>query len=233
VKKRISILLLLIPLLSLGQLQNFGRHASLNELSFVADKLNKAYDEADGSRYINTEFVLAKINNINELKLVRFNVVENTIEVKQNDDRIMTLSNAYSYVVRLADGTEKVYETLPYTAEKNKTKTTFFEVVYTNEFYGLYRKENIKFIPKKTVRSGFETPENAQFIKRKPDFYMADFRTRSEELVQLPRKRKLLNKVFKEHYKVIDQFVKKEGLDLGKENDLIKMLNFYMNQSDF
>ncbi len=217
----------LLPILTFGQLQNFGRHSSLNELSFASDRLEKSYANASGTRYLNKEFIPAKINALKDIKMVRFNAVENTIEVKQKDERIMTLSDDYSYIVELKDGSNRIYETLPYINEFGHTANTFFEQQYADSNCILYLKETIKFVPESAAGNSFVDATPARFIKGKSDFYVTNLEGTSSKLALIPKKKKKMKKLFKDRTDEVSKFMKKENLSLDNKGDLVKILNFY------
>jgi hypothetical protein len=93
------------------------RNDSFNELVFFVGTNNPEFEKAEGSRYLNADFVPARVNQIRETQLVRFNVVENAIEVKKGSEQIMTLSTSYKYTITLLDGSDKTYETLSFRDE--------------------------------------------------------------------------------------------------------------------
>ncbi len=85
-KKKIALLLSLLSLSLSGQIHQ-DRNGDIDELVFYISTVNTEYDKAEGSRYLNATFVPARINGLTETQFIRFNVVENTIELKKNDGK--------------------------------------------------------------------------------------------------------------------------------------------------
>ncbi len=207
---------------------NNGR---LDELVFYVGTNTTEYDtEAEGSRYLNEEFTPARINNIEGTQFVRFNAVEGTIELKDND-KILTLSQSYVYVIKLLDGSDKTYETHSFTDEDGAITNSFFEKLYTSEKFALFLKERIIYIPAKKAKSSYEQDVPGKFKKGNTIFYVTDLSHQSDLLFEVPKKRKKLSSLFKKHIKPIEKFIKKEGLKTDGEEDIIKIINFYFEQN--
>lgn len=210
--------------------QNAGTE-SLYELTFYVKSNNTLYDdEAKGSRYLNEKFVPAKINAVKETQLVRFNVVENTIEIKGENDAILTLSKSYAYSIALLDGSNTTYETHSYITQDGKKEVSFFEKIYTTELYALYLKERIIYNPGKKAKSSYEQDTPGKFLKGNTIFYVADLTSKKEGLLTIPKKKKNLSSIFFDQTKSVEKFIKKEKLKLDKKEDLIEIMNFYFNE---
>ncbi|MGB5819464.1 MAG: hypothetical protein WBG90_08245 [Saonia sp.] len=225
-KKLIFLSLYSLSLSISAQIQQIN-NGSFNELIFFVGISNPEYDNAEGSRYLDKEFVLAKINDIKKAQLIRFNVVENSIEVMKEGGKIMYLSQSHPYTIKLLGGSNKVYETKPYIDDNGAKNTSFFEKVHVDERYTLYRKERIKYVPKKIAKSSYDQDVPAKFVNVNDHFYMTDFKSKSSELIEIPRKKKSFLNFFKDSSNKLDKFVKKEKLKFENTDDLIKILDFY------
>lgn len=200
---------------------------SFNELAFFVSSKNPIYDNTEGSRYLNDEFVPVEIVNIKGTKLVRFNTVENTIEVRKENGDIMLLSLVERYSIKLLDGSKRQYVTRSYVNEKQKEVTTFFEILYGVEKFKLYVKERVLFRKGKPEKSSYEKAVPAKFVKGKDIFYVATPDVEQDGLQKIPTKKKLFYKFFGNQEKSVKQFVKNEKLSIDNEDDLVKILDFY------
>nr|WP_298997582.1 hypothetical protein [uncultured Allomuricauda sp.] len=201
---------------------------SFNELVFFVGTNNPLYNGAQGSRYLNEEFVPAKINDFEKVYPVRFNVVENVIEVKQNDGAIISLDKDTDYVVRLMDGSYKLYEDNFYLTEEGKEEKTFFQKVHKADGYELFLKERIKFIEKKPSKSSYEPEVPAKFLKLNDKYYVKDLREESKGvLIEVPQKKKTFLKVFNTESNKVGNLLKKSKSKFDKKEDLIKVLDVY------
>lgn len=210
-----------------AQLQQVN-NGSLDELVFYVGTNSIKYDEqALGSRYLDAEFVPARINEIEETQFVRFNAAENTIELKDTDDKVLTLSKSYNYSIKLLNGSEKTYETHSFIDEDGSNVISFFEKLYTSEKFALFLKERIIYIPAKKATSSYEQDVPGKFKKGNTIFYVTDLNRKSQVLFEFPKKKKELSILFEERTKSIQKFIKKEGLKMSKKEDIIAVLNFY------
>ena len=200
---------------------------SFNELAFFVGINNTLYDDAKGSRYLNDEFLPAKINNLDKVYPVRFNVVENTIEVKNDDGTVMSLDKSMNYIVRLMDGSYKLYEDNNYITENGKKEKSFFEKIHKADNYVLFLKERIKFIPKKPSKSSYEPEVPAKFQKQEDKYYVKNLNDESGDLIEIPTKKKAFLKKFKEGDSGFDSFVKKAKSKFNSKEDLIAVLDAY------
>ncbi|MEK6154744.1 hypothetical protein WIW50_15860 [Flavobacteriaceae bacterium 3-367] len=228
-KRTILLALCLAGLSAQGQIQR-PNNETFNELAFFVGTNNPIYDEAEGSRYLLEEFVSARINGMEKVQLLRFNVVENSIEIKRENGEVMGLDRSTPYRIALLDGSGRWFETRPYRDERGKLQTTFFERLHRGEGYTLYFKENIKFVPKKPAKSSYEQDVPAKFKREGARFYLQGLGPEGE-VVELPRKRKNLVPLFGERAGEMEKHIKKQKLDPYKREDLVKLLDFYFKAS--
>ena len=197
------------------------------ELYFNTTVKAPTYDEVIGSPYLYEDFVPARVNELEMTYFIRFNVFDNNIEYKNEAGEIYSMVKPNDYNIKLLDGSNKVYETHDYNDDKKEVGNTFFERIYTNGEYGLYHREIIEYTPVKMAKNSFETNKPAKFIKTKGAFYFVDYDAEAQVLIKLPSREKHFLKLFNEHATKIKEILKKEGLHIDKENDLIRILDFY------
>jgi hypothetical protein len=189
---------------------------------------NIDYSLVDGSPYLNPNFAPAKINEIKETQFVRFNVVENTIEIQLPGNKIIAIDFTKNpYTIVLNDGSDKHYETHCFVDTKGNLEYTFLELVHRNEKYSLFLKERIKFIEKKEGVARYVDAVNAKFLKIDAVFYVTDLVNRSDTLQPLSRKKKNFSEPFMKQSKEIEKFRKQEDLDMTTARDWIAVLDYY------
>lgn len=225
--KKIPItIIFLICSIGVAQVQNQQLNR-LSDLEFYVRTNNPTYSTAEGSRYLNDEFLPARINGIQKTQLLRFNVPDNVVEVMNSKNEIMALSFKKGYNIKIMDDLFKVYETHQYLDKDGKKQTTFFEKLYEEGNFKLYLKENIKFTPAKKAKSGYEPAKPATFIKVNDTFYTLGFNTESELLTALPLKRKKLIPLFGEHAQTMEKMIKSEKLNIKDKEDLTALFVAY------
>lgn len=200
------------------------------ELYFTRAVKAPTYNEVIGTPYLNEDFVSARVNEIPITHFIRFNVFDNSIEYKGQDDLIYAMSKSYEYVIELLNGSNKVYETHFYMDDKKGINNTFFEKIHDDENFGLYLKETIEYTPVKMAKTSFERNRPAKFTKFKGSYYFQNLNTESKELLKLSKREKLFLKQFDTHANALKKFIKKEGLNISEENHLIRILEFYFAQ---
>ena len=69
------------------------------ELYFNRAVMAPTYNEVIGSPYLYEDFLPAKVNNIPNTHFIRFNVFDNNIEYKGQDNIIYAMAKSYDYVI--------------------------------------------------------------------------------------------------------------------------------------
>ena len=200
------------------------------ELYFTRAVKAPTYNEVIGSPYLYDKFVPAKVNEIEITHFIRFNVFDNSIEYKGDNDKVYSMTKSYDYIIKLMDGSNKIYETHDFEKAKKEIGNTFFERIYVDEKFALYLKEMIEYTPEKLARNSFETNKPAKFIKTKGDYYFQNLYSDTPVLLKLPKREKQFLKMFNDQATLVKDFIKKEGLHIEKGKDLIRVLRFYFAQ---
>ena len=225
-KKIAFCLIALCTLSGYSQLQPPNNNSTLQDLVFFIDVNNKKYANAEGSKYIFEEFKLAKIEGLAGSHLVRFDPVDNIIQLKKEKNRILSLSKKYQYKIDLLDGSGS-YETQQYIDSDGKIENTFFEKIYTSAEFSLFKKHRIKFQPSKPAKSSYEPETPAKFIKLDDSYYLMNQVDNPKHLVQIPKKKKALLNFFGKKSSEVSKFVKTQKLKTDSEEDLIRIIGYY------
>lgn len=229
VNKRIALIIMGFSFYGLSNAQIAqNNNATLNDLAFFINVNNTKYEGVEGSRYLFEEFIPAKINEIQRSYPIRFDIVENNIEFKNNEGEIKGLSTEKDYKIVLLDGTNRVFITKAYLTNEAKLGKTFFERVYASEHFDLFKKERIKFQEAKPAKSSYEPEKPARFIRLPDAFYVSFKHDVAEEAHEIPRKKKKLKEFFGKAYTSIEKFAKKNNLDFEDPSDLVKIINHYI-----
>jgi hypothetical protein len=225
-KKIILYLVVLYTLSGYSQLQPLNSNNNLQDLAFFIDINNIKYANAEGSKYIFDEYKLARIEGLAGSHLIRFDPVDNIIQLKKEDNKILSLSKKYQYKIELLDGSGN-YETQQFINTEGKIENTFFEKSHTTDKFSLYKKQRIKFQPSKPAKSSYEPETTAKFVNLEDAYFLMNLVDNPGHLVEIPRKKKALLKFFGANSNEISKFIKTQKLKIDSEEDLIKILNFY------
>ncbi len=207
------------------------RDQPLDQVAYNVNSKNPKYESVEGSPYLNAAFLPAKINGSKQTKLVRFNAVDNAIEVMIDSTKVLTLKMSDSYTIKLLDGSNKEYQNLGYKNDEGKFDRSFFELVHSRNNYGLYLKERIKYIESVKNKNPYQEDSSAKFLKVRDVFYINNFLSLSPELIEIPKKKKQFINLFKDRSIEIQKFIKKEKLDNEDMNDLVKIFDYYFGKA--
>ncbi len=201
---------------------------TLQELAFLVDVNASKYANAIGSKYLFDEFKLAKIEGFQGSHLIRFDAVDNIIELKKEADEIRQLSKKKQYKIEFLDGSG-TYETKSFTNSSGKIEYSFFEKRYECSKFLVYKKERIKFEPAKPAKSSYEQEVPAEFVNQANAYYLLKLSENNPHLVEIPRKKKALLAFFGNKSKEMAAFLKKQKLKPNSEEDIIKIIHRYLD----
>ncbi len=206
------------------------RDQPLDQVAYLVNSKNPKYASVEGSPYLNVAFSPAKINGSKQTKLVRFNAVDNAIEVKIDSTKILTLKKSESYTIKLLDPSSKEYQTHTFKNDEGRNDNSFFELVHSRNNYRLYLKERIKYIEPVKNKNPYQEDSSAKFLKVRDVFYINNFLSLSPELIEIPKKKKQFINLFKDRSSGIQKFIKKEKLDNEDLNDIVKIFDYYFGE---
>lgn len=223
--------LTILPTISWAQQEVIRIRGSILEIGILIDDgldISK-YTNIDGSPYINPEFIPAKINDIEKTQFIRFNVVDNSVEVQTKVDKIGILNLKNDCKIELLDGSNKRYRTAWYDNEGKRTRS-FFEVIIDGEGYSLYRQERKKYLEEQEAEA-FKDKLPRRFVDQAPLFFVTDFNTDSSDLLELSKKKKKFIAIFGKKGKTLEKYIKQERLDYKEKDDLVRIMNFVFSEN--
>lgn len=145
--------------------------------------------------------------------MLRYNIFADEIEIKD------PTSDSYSSLIKSPEFFAKINNDLyMYVLGENGG---YFKVLTEGKNYDLYKKSTVIYrdvVPPKDPYSR-ETP--AQFT-RNDIYYIV---SKGGSFYELPNNRKKFVSIFKSNQKEIDQYIKKNKIDLKDEKDMIKVMN--------
>lgn len=218
---------LLISVAACGQQELRNR---FGDVYYGANLYKTNYNAFEGSPYLNEEFTPAKINDVSETKLVRFDAFEDRVEIRVSENKVVILQVSEPYVISLLDGSDRVFETKKYLDDKGNTTTAFFELIANQKHYKLYLKEKIKF-SKAEKAQGYGKAKPARFKKQNGIYYITDFIAPSGQLIRIPSKVKSFVAFFPNSSKPVRKFIKDNKLKIDKGDDLVKIFDFYFENN--
>ncbi|MET6991412.1 hypothetical protein [Sediminicola arcticus] len=218
---------LLLHLTTYGQIELRG---DLGDVYYSKDLYKTKYNSPAGSPYLNENFTPAKINDISETKLVRFDAFEDRVEIMVDENKVVILPDKTPFTISLLDGSDKLFETKSYLDEKGNLKTSFFELLSIQENYRLYLKEKIEF-SKAVKAQGYQDAEPAIFKKQHGTYFITDFKGQSDQLLSIPSNFSKFLKFLPNHSKSMKMFIKTNKLKIDQDVDLLTIFDFYLSKT--
>jgi hypothetical protein len=191
------------------------------------EDVNKLTNEkTKGSPYSIDTYIPAKVNEIKKTHFVRLNTVNNTLEVKISQKKIIVLDPKNDFNIQFLDGSNRKFTSVEYPDENSKRVKAILEVISENENYTLYKRERKIFVE---IRKGgtYTEKKPAEYVNLPAIYYASNITNQSTEVVEIPRKKKNFFALFENNSKKVSQFVKQEKLSISENKDLIKIMDFY------
>ena len=181
-------------------------------------------DELDsktvGSRYINENFLPAKLNNSEDTFFLRYDAFNEVFEVKKGE-------NKYSLNKKISDLTISFQNGQVYKPYNYEGSLKYFSLLNDeNSKIKLLKKESIIFIEEKESKTGYDEYRPPQFKRKKDSFFYIN--ESLNEPIEIPNNKKKFAELFHDNQKDILDYIKKEKIKLNDENDLKKLFS-HMN----
>lgn len=200
------------------ELRNMGDQVELDNMQ-----------AADGSRYVNVKgtpyltdfFVPATIYPDDDLFFVKYNLVDDEMEVKLSATKTIILDNSFKKYTIVFKESKETFVTLN---EAGKKDPSYFIEIKKTDNISLYKKKTKNFIQATKATDNYSKDKPARFSKLEEVFYVQ--LTSDGSVTELPKKRKAFLKLFQNNKSEIEGFIKKNKLKLDKEEDLISLFTF-------
>lgn len=181
-----------------------------------------------GSPYVNSNFELGNIYLNSKLIIenvpLRYNAFADEMEFKESLNDLDEDSKALikSPEVDLEIG-NTLYVFVPY--QGGVEEGGYFEVLIRGKKYDLFKKYNKKFSEGRKAQTSMSKDIPAKFTDNPVFFIVSD----EGIFYELPTKRRAFSKIFLNKENEIDNYIKNNRLNVQKEQDLIKIINYFNN----
>lgn len=220
-KKKLLVLTLIILVLGI-EINAQNINVDIATERNLMSKNTSAKIEADGSPYINEDFKIIKIKQYEGQTFIgRYNAYNDEMEVKLGDEKIVALDNSSDYTVTFTNSAKK-YKTFSYTSENGNFKQGFLVVVRDKDSVSLLKREQIKFYDKEKAASSYQKDKPATFRREDDTYYLK----MGGKIIFLPQKKKSFLAALPEHSDKLKSFIKKNKINLKKEEDLIQITEY-------
>ncbi|SDQ31849.1 hypothetical protein SAMN05421664_1118 [Chryseobacterium soldanellicola] len=198
---------------------NEGAHQVFYNVNSKGAGRALTYDEITGSPYVTKDFKVAKVADDYEKVPVRYNSYKDEIEF-QKDGTTMVLPNEPKFS-RIEILSPK--QTLVWADTGDDMKGYFFELAGGKN--ALYKKVKTRFNDLVPAANSYSQEKPASFSNAEPVYYIKT----EKGFIKKPKSVKDITEQFPDKKEAIETFVKSNKIKFGKEEDLIKLVNF-LNQ---
>lgn len=217
--KSILIALLFTSTIAFSQITQVNSLEDVFTLKSDVDaKYNRQNDPSiKGSPFIHTTYQNIKIKGV--AMKGKYNANLDYFEVDNGGEILFfgpTVEHRYDVVFTDDNTTYKAFE-------YEDLKFAFFKILAKKDKAYLLSKQFIKYFPLVKPKSNFEIAKPAKF-ERKKDVYYIKY-SDLDIVVELPTRKSKFLKIF--NSTAVKNFIKQEKLNIKKEQDLIKIFNFY------
>ena len=173
-----------------------------------------------GSPYIDKAFQSGRIVGQETVYAFRYDAFKDEMEVELQGRAYYMPIPLYLKIEFLNSG--KIYEVLK-NAPGAETEKGFYLPFVVGDEISLYRKELVKFYEEVPAKLGFTKYEPPKLKRTKDTFFIVKDRT----AYTVPKKKKELLQFFPGREKEVESFLKKQKINLKKEDDLVKLFNHF------
>ncbi|RMA65665.1 hypothetical protein [Ulvibacter antarcticus] len=193
--------------------------------SDVAFGLTQAqFESTAGSPYSNVDFLQGNIYKDKKLAqtgvLMRYNMFSDEIEIKNS-----STDKTYGALIQDASVFVKIFNDIYVFApfQGSNANGHYFKVVTEGTNFDLYKKEEVTYQPPYAPKTTYEREKPAEWVKNETYFLVS----KSGDYYELPNSKSKILKVMKNKEKDVKDYIKKNKLDLDKEKDLEKLVDYY------
>jgi len=219
---------IILPIILLFFLVSYSQELKnkFGEVYYTRDNYKSIYKAVEGSPYLDEAFKPARINDIKETQLVRFDAVKDQVELMAGGNSVMILDDMAPYLIKMLDGSDDSYSNRSYIDDQGGVKTSFFKIIHKEDNFDLYLKESKKYYEEVRPQA-YQEGKPAQFRLEPGIFYVNDFPGDREVLIEVPGRLNKFLGLFPEASKEMKEFIKKQKLDLDHGQDLVKIFEHY------
>lgn len=174
--------------------------------------------DVQGSKYINENYILAKIDDSVKDFPLRYNAFDNEFEYRENISNTIKLDKIYNKIVFV---TGQTFILTPYKDLSGNIKQEYIELIQASG-NTLYKSNRIKFIEAKEPVNGYDTAKPAKYVISEPS-YIIKYK---DQYFEISKKVKDLETMFPEKATDLKSFIKTNKIKLDKEESLIKLAQY-------
>lgn len=201
----------------------YARTIDINEKSLAFGLTEAQFESIKDDAYVHPKFVKGNIYQGDELIKtgvpMRLNAFADEIEIKKSpaSEEFSGLVKDPSILVKMDD---EVYVLIPY--KGSNEKGGYFNVLYEGKKYDLYKKTTANFREGEKAKTTYSRDIQPAFIKS-TSYFLVD----NGQFLEIPSSPKKILKMMDYKKSEMKDYIKKNRLDLKKEDDLVKAISHF------
>lgn len=176
----------------------------------------------DGSPYLVEKLMPATIEGFEGTQLLRYNEVKDEMEYQSPEGEMYIVAKRDVDRITFKNAPLRTFVRTTYYNNEKSEKNGYLLVVKELEKSAIYKKELIKYVPKKTADNSYSQSVNAHYRRGNDEFYIKN----GENIYFVPRKSKDFIALFPGMEAKIGEYIKKNKIDLKDQSDLIELTTF-------
>ncbi len=189
--------------------------------TFLTYEITPSVEDVDGSPYINSVFLPAKVIGVTEISgLMRYNAEKDEMEFTK-EGRNYHLYKSDSLEIRMVNTTYRYLQYETSKSMKNGYLVVLLERGKENK-HSLYKKQAITLVPKAQPKSSYDQPKKAHYRIEEDKFFISV----SDRIVPMPKKKKELLALTPNNTAEIESYLKTNKVNFEDEKNLIDLVKF-------
>ncbi|NDI97817.1 hypothetical protein GWA97_01835 [Flavobacterium sp. LaA7.5] len=178
-------------------------------------------EPAGGTQYFIESFNAAKIDDSNEITLVRYNAYSDEMELKIHDE-IVVLEPKENMMIRLVNK-QANYTFTRYTNKDGVASQNYLIVISDNPNLKIFKREHIYLEPEQHPQGGYQKYKAPMYKKLNPEYYI---QMNDGRIVPMSDRKKDIIDLIAGKEKEIKNFIKENRIKVSDDKDLQLLGNF-------
>ncbi|AXG73378.1 hypothetical protein DVK85_03675 [Flavobacterium arcticum] len=180
-------------------------------------------EPAGGTQYYIDSFNAAKIDDSNEITLVKYNAYSDEMELKIHDE-VVVLEPKDGMMIRLVNN-QANYTFTQYTNKDGIASQNYLVVISDASNLKIFKRERIYLQPEQHPQGGYQKYKAPLYKKQNPEYYI---QMNNGDIVYMSDRKKDVIKLIPGKEKEVKKFMKENRIKISDDKDL-QLLGNYMN----
>lgn len=219
--------LLLVAITLCYSLFGYSQNDKVNTLDNMGITMaGRNYDiksGTQGSPYLNATFLHAKVGETVQNALMRYNAYRDQFEFIDSKRDTLALNKTEAFSNITFTGLNLNYQLVTYTEKSGLMNTGYLIRVHEKNGNVLYKRQKVNFYQAVIAKSSYDSNTPARYSPAKDTYFL---KNKDNQVSELPTNKKGFLKLYPEKKTELEAFIKQNDIDVEKEQDLIRLIDF-------